>query len=173
MAHFRRNQTLLEEMIGVEPQNLRWRLQLLQEYRAIDDYERMYQLGEEGIAMLNLSDAWNGNELQMYIGSFYAAQILSMEGRKDYERMYELCQMAMQDSRNTKLCNTFINEMSAKSCVYRGLAEQIYERAEKQYPLFSSPELLRTPIIIVFTSPRVGLPTMVSLLFGWSASYME
>ena len=107
MAHFRRNQTLLEEMIGAEPQNLRWRLQLLQEYRAIDDYERMYQLGEEGIATLNASDAWNGNELQMYIGSFYAAQILSMEGRKDYERMYELCQMAMQDSRNTKLCNTF------------------------------------------------------------------
>lgn len=133
MAHFRRNQTLLEEMIGAEPQNLRWRLQLLQEYRAIDDYERMYRLGEEGIAMLNLSDAWNGNELQMYIGSFYAAQILSMEGRKDYERMYELCQMAMQDSRNTKLCNTFINEMSAKSCFYRGLAEQSYERAEKQY----------------------------------------
>lgn len=133
MAHFRRNQTLLEEMIGAEPQNLRWRLQLLQEYRAIDDYERMYQLGEEGIAMLNLSDAWNGNELQMYIGSFYAAQILSMEGRKNYERMYELCQMAMQDSRNTKLCNTFINEMSAKSCFYRGLAEQSYERAEKQY----------------------------------------
>lgn len=133
MAHFRRNQTLLEEMIEAEPQNLRWRLQLLQEYRAMDDYEQMYKLGEDGIAMLHSSDRWDSKASQLYIGSFYAAQILSMEGRQDYERMYQLCKVAMRDSRNTRLCNTFLNEMCAKACFYRGLEDQRKERAEKLY----------------------------------------
>ena len=133
MAHFKRNQTLLEEMIEAEPQNLRWRLQLLQEYRTIDDYAQMYKLGEEGITMLNASNRWDNSELRLYIGSFYAACILSMEGCHDYERMYQLCKSALTDSRNTILCNTFLNEMSAKSCFYRGLAEQSDEKAEKLY----------------------------------------
>ena len=37
-------------------------------------------------------------------------------------------------------------------------------------PLFKSAELLRTPIIMVFTSPSVGLPNMETLLLGWSVS---
>lgn len=133
LAHFRRNQTLLEEMIEAEPQNLRWRLQLLQEYRAMDDYEQMYKLGEDGIAMQNSSGGWDSKASQLYIGSFYAAQILSMEGRRDYERMYQLCKVAMRDSRNTRLCNTFLNEMCAKACFYRGLEDQSKEQAEKLY----------------------------------------
>lgn len=133
LAHFRRNQTLLEEMIEAEPQNLRWRLQLLQEYRAMDDYEQMYKLGEDGIMMQNSSGGWDSKASQLYIGSFYAAQILSMEGRRDYERMYQLCKVAMRDSRNTRLCNTFLNEMCAKACFYRGLEEQSKKQAETLY----------------------------------------
>ena len=48
LAHFKRNQTLLDEMIKEEPDCLRWRLQLLQEYRSIDDYDKMEELGAVG-----------------------------------------------------------------------------------------------------------------------------
>ena len=99
----------------------------------MDDYEQMYKLGEDGIAMQNSSGGWDSKASQLYIGSFYAAQILSMEGRRDYERMYQLCKVAMRDSRNTRLCNTFLNEMCAKACFYRGLEEQSKEQAEKLY----------------------------------------
>ena len=40
-------------------------------------------------------------------------------------------------------------------------------------PLFTSPELLRTPMTIVFPSPSVGLPITEMRFLGWSGSYAE
>ena len=40
-------------------------------------------------------------------------------------------------------------------------------------PDLTEPEMLRTPIIIVFTSPSEGLPMMLTLLLGLSLSYSE
>lgn len=134
-AHFKRNQVLLEEMIREEPAVLRWRLQLLQEYRSIDDYVKMEELGTQGIAMINHSDTSDDEEACIYIGSFYAARILAAEGRMDYERVCELCEAAAKDTRNTKLCQVFLDEMRAKACFFLGLRsrEAIYSR--KQYTL--------------------------------------
>lgn len=135
LDHFRRNQTLLEEMIKEEPDILRWRLQLLQEYRSIDDYTQMEQLGADGIIKINGSDKSDDEEARVYSGSFYAARILAAEGCKDYDRMYELCQIAAEDKRNTKLCQTFLNEMCAKACFYLGLHATDSVYAEEQYIL--------------------------------------
>jgi len=34
-------------MIGEEPKRLRWRVQLMQEYRSVRDYQSMYDFGVE------------------------------------------------------------------------------------------------------------------------------
>lgn len=133
MAHFKRNQDLLEEMIREEPKKLRWRLQLLQEYRSIDDYSKMDELGTKGIAMINSSDTPYDEEACSYIGSFYAARILAAEGKRDYESVYMLCKVAATDERNTKLCQTFLDEMRAKACFYRGLHAGDCAYAREQY----------------------------------------
>ncbi|MCD7708278.1 MAG: glycosyltransferase, partial [Clostridiales bacterium] len=50
-THYERNRTLLMEMIDDEPENLRWRVQLAQEYRAVREHDKLYALGEECLAM--------------------------------------------------------------------------------------------------------------------------
>ena len=132
-AHFKRNQVLLEKMIEEEPKRLRWRLQLLQEYRSVDDYNKMDALGAQGIAMINESDTPNDKEACVYIGSFYAARILAAEGKNDYEQVLVLCQEADRDKRNTEMCHAFLQEMRAKACFYRGLRSYDCEYAKKQY----------------------------------------
>lgn len=54
--HFERNHVLLEEMIKEEPDQLRWRLLLLQEYHLIGDYAHMYELGEQALKMTKECD---------------------------------------------------------------------------------------------------------------------
>ena len=133
LAHFKRNQTLLEEMITAEPMCLRWRLQLLQEYRSVDDYAKMEELGKIGIEMLDSCEVWDRNEVQIYSGSFYAAQILAAEGRHDFDYVYQLSRAAMNDRRNTKLCIAFLSEMLAKACFYRGMMDSNDETAKMKY----------------------------------------
>lgn len=122
-AHFERNSTLLEQMIDEEPLELRWRLQLLQEYRTMDDYAVMEELGRAGIEMIANSneDIWTETEVQIYIGSFYAAEILACMGKGEYLRADGLCLTAQADTRNTRLCHAFLKEMLAKANFYIGL----------------------------------------------------
>ena len=122
-AHFERNSTLLLQMIEEEPLALRWRLQLLQEYRTMDDYDVMEELGRAGIEMIaNSTEAiWTETEVQIYIGSFYAAEILACMGKGEYLRADGLCLTAQADTRNTRLCHAFLKEMLAKANFYIGL----------------------------------------------------
>lgn len=133
LAHFERNRILLEQMIKEEPATLRWRLQLLQEYRSIDDYAKMEELGKAGIEMINHSNTSADEEACVYIGGFYAARVLSADGKGDYNRVYELCKEAAGDERNTKLCHAFLHEMLAKACFYQGLYTDGEEYAREKY----------------------------------------
>ncbi len=119
--HFERNRVLLEEMIREEPQKLRWRLQLLQEYRAIDDYEHMYRLGEAGLQMTAEYDDAVSN---IYLGSFYAAKILAKIGQEKYSDAEQLCREAERDPRNTGLFRVFLCHSRAKSYFFLGEYDQ-------------------------------------------------
>ena len=70
LKHFKRNSRLLEKMIEEEPERMRWRVQLLQEYRSVHDYEQMYKLGTE---CLDLFRNTNNEIDNRDIGTFYAA----------------------------------------------------------------------------------------------------
>lgn len=117
MAHFERNRVLLEEMIREEPEKLRWRLQLVQEYRSIDDYASMYSLGKEGLELTMGRDSFADH---VYLGTFYASMILAQMGQQQYGKAKQICRQAEADVRNTELCHAFLYLSLARSCFYLG-----------------------------------------------------
>lgn len=57
LAHYERNSSLLKEMIAEEPQEFRWYMLLAQEYRTAEQWQKLYDLGEQGIALANKRSA--------------------------------------------------------------------------------------------------------------------
>jgi len=117
LAHFERNRVLLEEMIREEPQKIRWKLQLVQEYRAIDDFSHMKELGQVGLDQLQDSDDYADH---VYRGTFYAAIILGYLGEQQYRKAKEVCIRAEADERSTKICLAFLSLSRARCCFYLG-----------------------------------------------------
>lgn len=117
LKHFERNRVLLEEMIKEEPDKLRWRLQLLQEYRSIDDYPHMYELGEQGLEQTKDCDSYADN---IYLGAFYAAKVLAKMGQEEYVVAKQLCLQAETDTRNTEFCRAFLYQSLARICFFLG-----------------------------------------------------
>lgn len=102
--HYDRNRTLLEEMIVEEPENLRWRIHLAQEFRSMKELDKLYQLGEECLALVKDRDEMYDN---ISLGAFYGAKILVHKERKEYQKGIFECEKALADKRNTKLFLAF------------------------------------------------------------------
>ena len=123
--HYERNRILLEEMIEEEPDNLRWRIQLAQEYRSVKECEKLYALGEECLELTKNSDNMYDN---IAIGGFYGAKILARREEGNYEDVFRLCKEAEDDRRNTELCKAFLALNAARAGFYLGK----YQEAEKK-----------------------------------------
>ncbi len=113
--HYDRNRVLLQEMIEEEPAVLRWRMLLLQEYRAVSESRLLYGYGEECLAFTrDLDDQYDN----ITIGSFYGAQILALKEEKRYGEMLAACLAAIADRRMTRLCRTFASLRAADACFH-------------------------------------------------------
>lgn len=100
-AHFERNSSLLLDMIKEEPDVLRWKVQLAQEYHSIKEWERLYEFCEE--CLENTKD--RDNRYDNYdIGTFYSGAVESLLFLKRYEEALAMWKRAESDSRNSKLC---------------------------------------------------------------------
>ncbi len=122
--HYERNRVLLEEMIAEEPNELRWRIQLAQEYRPIGEFDRLYKLGEES---LKLAEGRSTLAERIALGSFYAAKILALKEQQNYPEAEQICREAEEDVRNTELCRAFLALEKADVCFRLGE----YRRAEE------------------------------------------
>ncbi len=99
--HFERNASLLMEMIKEEPEILRWKVQLAQEYHSIKDWERLYQFCMDCLEETKDRD----NRYDNYdIGTFYSGAMESLLFLKRYQEALAIRQRAEKDSRNSKLC---------------------------------------------------------------------
>lgn len=103
--HFERNSNLLKKMLEQEPDNVRWREQMLMEYATISDWKSLYEFSEE--CLERLRDR-RGEDEDGAWGAFLAARIIAMDGVEDYERAYELCENGLKDKRITQLAQTFM-----------------------------------------------------------------
>lgn len=113
--HYDRNRVLLQEMIGEEPAVLRWRMLLLQEYRAVGESGLLHDYGEECLAFTRELDDQYDN---ITIGSFYGAKILALKEEMRYDEMLAACLAAIADRRMTRLCRTFASLRAADACFH-------------------------------------------------------
>ncbi len=127
--HFERNRILLEEMLAEEPEEIRWKLQLLQEYRSVDEFDRMRSLGRKYLEEMKDKDSFAD---RIYVGTFYAAVILAEMGEAQYAKAKEMCKIARQDVRNTIWFETFLDFSMARSCFFLGQYQEA-EFAAKKY----------------------------------------
>lgn len=103
--HFDRNAPLLLEMIKEEPERLRWRVQLMQEYRSIKDYAKMCSFGEESLEFTkernNERDNWD-------IGTFYAGAAEGKFFLGEFEDSLQMADRGLKDSRMNEMCHAYM-----------------------------------------------------------------
>mgnify|MGYP002677519918 CR=1 FL=1 len=104
-AHYERNSSLLLEEIEQDPGNLRWRMELAQEYLLAAEYVKLYDLGEESLAIAHKVDGINED---VAIQTFYAGMILSLEQRGEFEQMQKVCRLAEEDTRSMGMIRAFV-----------------------------------------------------------------
>jgi glycosyltransferase involved in cell wall biosynthesis len=115
--HYERNRTLLLEMMEQEPDNIRWWVQLIQEYRAVNEYQELYDFGEKCLKKLAGHDETIDN---IYLGSFYAAKIAALKGMDKWEEGLAECKKALADKRNTPLFAAYADHMMTNFCYWLG-----------------------------------------------------
>uniref|UniRef100_UPI004055F43B glycosyltransferase n=1 Tax=Agathobacter sp. TaxID=2021311 RepID=UPI004055F43B len=108
--HVERNIAILEPLIEEEPNNLRWKLQIIQEYVTMQMWEKLRRNGEAGLKLTEYSEKAFHNLCR---GSFYAAILLAdvnenKEGdlRKHYDAF-------MADSRNPENVKCALSAITA------------------------------------------------------------
>jgi glycosyltransferase involved in cell wall biosynthesis len=100
-AHFKRNASLLREMVASEPERMRWKVQLVQEYRASGRLEELDELCQK---YLKECASVSGEADLMDYGTFYAA---SADGRNRlgrYEDAIRMAEAGLSDERMNETC---------------------------------------------------------------------
>ncbi len=100
-----RNAVLLKEMIEEQPERLRWRVQLAQEYNAMHMWQELKDFCLENLEYTkNRNDKWDNRD----IGTFYAGGVESCFYLKEHQNVLELGQKAIVDKRCSELCHAYI-----------------------------------------------------------------
>lgn len=112
--HFERNTSLLKGMEEEEPDNLRWQVQFVQEYRAMSEWETLEEYAQTRIEK---SKGRNNGREGLQVMTLYAAYLIALFNLKKYDKMLEKCDELISDKRCTNL---------AKAMAYLQKAEGYY-----------------------------------------------
>jgi glycosyltransferase involved in cell wall biosynthesis len=133
--HYERNRTLLLEMIKEEPDNIRWWVHLLQEYRAVQENQLLYDFAEECLQKLKYH---NDPMENINLGSFYAAKITAMREQGRWEDGIEECRKALKDKRNTELMKAFAYQKMTGFCYWLEDYDGVETYAKKYFKIYDS-----------------------------------
>ncbi len=122
--HYERNRVLLEEMIKEEPENLRWYIQLAQEYRTVQEWRKLYDLSEH---CLNMVRSQSDMYTNIFLGAFYAGKIIALKEWGKLEEGFAVCKEALKDKRNVELFQAFAQLRMAGFCYWLGKYEEALE----------------------------------------------
>lgn len=121
--HFKRNTNLLKQMIQEEPERLRWKVQLAQEYRSVKAWDDLYQVCEQALESTKQVD----DKIDNYdIGTFYGGEIEGLFFLKRYREGIAIGERALADSRTGILCKAYM--CLGLATIY--LAKEDYTKAE-------------------------------------------
>lgn len=120
--HMERNIAILEPLVEEEPNNLRWRLQLIQEYATMQMWEKLRENAKKGIALTESSETPFHNLCR---GSFYMAVLLVDKSEKKWNALWEDYQIFIEDRRNLQNVKCALSGMVAS-----GIAE-LWKKGKK------------------------------------------
>lgn len=127
--HSERNISLLLDMIKKERGQLRWWVQLAQEYRGIREYRKMEELCKEGIKLIEKRNDFAANKER---GTFYSGWILAELATYRNEEAENSYKKAIKDKRNSSMCQARIYGFGAEIYFRKGEYE-ICEECCSQY----------------------------------------
>lgn len=106
MKHFHRNEPLLREMMEEEPDNLRWQIQLVQEYRNIKDWDRICDFCE---TQLKKNEKVDNKYDNIHLGTLYAGYAEALTFQKEYEKSIAICERGLTDKRSTEATKAYLH----------------------------------------------------------------
>lgn len=95
--HFDRNAALLMDMVREEPQNMRWRMQLMQEYTSVGKWEELVFCCKGAIEVL---EERTDERAHLERSSFYAGLVYAYLREAEYGRCIEVSRKALEDKRS-------------------------------------------------------------------------
>jgi len=112
LRHNERNTKLLLKMVEQEKPVIRWWTHLLNEYRAVENFQKIQELAREGLVYFkNRKDLDTNRER----GSFYCSIIEACNMLDNYEEAIEEAEKALKDPRNTQMCKMRIYSLMAEA----------------------------------------------------------
>lgn len=108
----KRNAPLLLDMIADEPNNLRWRIQLIQEYASIKDYENMQIAAKKAIDYIASIDKRFINQCRTVFETAILYAFWETDSKKE---ALDLAKEALKDKRNTTQGNVALSYYAAKA----------------------------------------------------------
>lgn len=128
--HFERNYVLIKEMIEEEPDELRWKMQLVQELRTVNAFEEMVSYGEKYLNIFAGQKVDLDSEEDHAIGVFYASIIYGYLGKEYYENAYIWCLKLINDSRTNKLSHAFAVQVMTRAAYFLKQYEDAIKAAQ-------------------------------------------
>ena len=129
--HFERNASLLKQMIVEERDDLRWWLQLVQEYMNIGEYEKSKSLCSDALKQFKEADDYN---TRRNIAYFYVARMDADLRTYRFADALEYGEQALTDSRLYQM---------AQADIYRRIARAAFETEQYDKATSSASEYLR------------------------------
>ena len=102
--HFDRNVSLLLDMVAEEPNEMRWMIQLAQEYNAQKEWKRLL---EYCIERIEATKDYSSGRACINIGTFYIGKIIALMRLNKFDEAEITCRELTEDERNTRLCRAY------------------------------------------------------------------
>lgn len=139
MKHFHRNEPLLREMMEEEPDNLRWQIQLVQEYRNIKDWNKVCDFCETQLQKNRSVDNKYDN---IHLGTLYAGYAEALVFQKNYVKCIEICDRGLTDKRSTEATKAYLHLKLVEAYFWLEDIEKtkqyldIYFKESKELPVY-------------------------------------
>ena len=123
-AHSMRNIPLLLEMMEEYPDNLRWPYQLAQEYKALREFDKLYELCKDGFQRASVYNKIEENENIRYRGSFICGMALALYELNREEELIELYKTQGAKPTILQLPLAYLAYLTASTFFKRGQSEE-------------------------------------------------
>ena len=108
IAHFNRNEKLLLEMKKEEPHNLRWDMQLVQEYRTVELYDKIIDIGKSSYPKAMSAGLYRVSEV------FLLGIVIAMLEESRYKEAFDVVNMVISETNISLLAKTHAYLLASK-----------------------------------------------------------